>query len=150
MLSGFARPTRADSLAGAALPVMKRKAGPTEDGDISAYTDMTMADTDLRATLFHGFSDRSRLRILEGLGGGERCVSDIVALTGLSQSNVSTHLACLWGCGLVARERRGREVFYRLIEGVADLLAATDVILSQAGETVGACPRYGGMPAHAA
>jgi ArsR family transcriptional regulator, cadmium/lead-responsive transcriptional repressor len=108
-----------------------------------------MAETHLRATLFHGVSDRSRLRILEALGDGERCVSDIVVATGLTQSNVSTHLACLWGCGLVAGERRGREVFYRLITGVADLLATTDVILAHAGETVGACPRYGGKPAHA-
>jgi ArsR family transcriptional regulator, cadmium/lead-responsive transcriptional repressor len=102
-----------------------------------------MADTELRATLFHGFSDRSRLAILEQLAGSERRVSDIVFATGLSQSNVSTHLACLWDCGLVAREKRGREVYYRLIEGVSGLLGAADRILERAGETVGACPRYG-------
>ena len=102
-----------------------------------------MPDTALRATLFHGFSDRSRLRILEALVDGERRVSDIIAATGLTQSNASTHLACLWDCGLVARERRGREVYYRLIDGVAEVFAAADRILAQAGETVGACPRYG-------
>lgn len=102
-----------------------------------------MAGTELRATLFHGFSDRSRLAILEQLVGGECRVSDIVFSTGLSQSNVSTHLACLWDCGLVAREKRGREVYYRLIDGVRELLMAADRILEQAGETVGACPRYG-------
>jgi DNA-binding transcriptional ArsR family regulator len=100
-------------------------------------------DTDLRAILFHGFSDRSRLRILQALVTGERRVGDIVALTGLTQSNASTHLACLWDCGLVARERRGREVYYRLTEGVADVFAAADRVLERAGETVGACPRYG-------
>src|SRR4051795_6975599 len=102
-----------------------------------------MSDTALRATLFHGFSDRSRLRILEALRGGELRVSDIIAETGLTQSNASTHLACLWDCGLVARERRGRQVFYRLIDGVADVFSAADRVLDQAGETVGACPRYG-------
>ena len=102
-----------------------------------------MADTELRATLFHGFSDRSRLAILEQLVDGERRVSDIVFGTGLLQSNVSTHLACLWDCGLVAREKRGREVHYRLIDGVGELLGAADRVLEQAGETVGACPRYG-------
>lgn len=104
---------------------------------------MTMTGTELRAVLFHGFSDRSRLHILEALAEGERRVGDIVALTGLTQSNASTHLACLWGCGLVARERRGREVYYRLTEGVADVFAAADRVLERAGETVGACPRYG-------
>jgi ArsR family transcriptional regulator, cadmium/lead-responsive transcriptional repressor len=102
-----------------------------------------MAGTDLRATLFHGFSDRSRLAIIAQLADGERRVTDVVFATGLSQSNVSTHLACLWDCGLVAREKRGREVYYRLIDGVAELLTAADRILAQAGETVGACPRYG-------
>ncbi len=52
------------------------------------------------------------------------------------------HLTCLWNCGLVAREKRGRES-YRLIEGVPELLAAAGLILAVAGETVGACPRYG-------
>jgi DNA-binding transcriptional ArsR family regulator len=102
-----------------------------------------MSSTDLRATLFHGFSDPNRLRIIEALGDTERRVSDVVAATGLVQSTVSTHLACLWDCGLVARERRGREVFYRLTDGVTDVLAAADRVLAQAGETVGACPRYG-------
>lgn len=102
-----------------------------------------MSDTELRATLFHGFSDRSRLRILEALVEGERRVGDIVAATGLTQSNASTHLACLWECGLVARERRGREVYYRLTAGVADVFAAADQVLERAGDTVGPCPRYG-------
>ena len=97
----------------------------------------------MRATLFHGFSDANRLRIVQTLAGGERRVSDVMIATGLAQSTVSTHLGCLWDCGLVARERRGREVIYRLIDGVADVLAAADRVLSQAGETVGACPRYG-------
>jgi hypothetical protein len=43
----------------------------------------------------------------------------------------------------VAREKRGREVHYRLVDGVAELLEAADRVLEQAGETVGACPRYG-------
>lgn len=96
-----------------------------------------------RSSLFHGFSDRSRLSIVESLRAGERRVSDLVAVTGLTQPNVSMHLACLWECGLVAREKRGREVYYRLVGGVAELLSAADLILAKAGETVGACPRYG-------
>lgn len=99
----------------------------------------TRHPTQLQAQLLHGLSDPSRLRILEVLRGDEERVSDLVAATGLSQPNVSRHLACLWGCGLVAREKRGREVYYWLIEGVADLLGAVDAVLDQAGETVGAC-----------
>jgi len=106
-----------------------------------------MAPTQLRASLFHGFSDHSRLAILEQLLDGPRRVSDVVQATGLAQPNVSAHLACLWDCGLVARQRHGREVHYRLVPGVAEVLAAADQVLEVAGETVGACPRYGaGIP----
>lgn len=93
----------------------------------------------LQAQLLHGLSDSSRLRILDVLREGERRVSDLVGATGLSQPNVSRHLACLWGCGLVAREKRGREVHYWLIEGVSELLGAVETVLDEAGETVGAC-----------
>ena len=99
--------------------------------------------TELRAILLRGFSDPRRLEILEQLAAGECRVGEIVAATSISQPSVSTHLACLWDCGLVARERRGREVHYRLIDGVSELLAAADGILDRAGDTVGACPKYG-------
>lgn len=107
---------------------------------------MTRTETSssaFRGLLFHGFSDRSRLAIVEALLQGERRVGDIVAATGLTQPNASMHLGCLWECGLVAREKRGREVHYRLIDGVADLFAAADRVLEHAGGTIGACPRYG-------
>ena len=97
----------------------------------------------LRAILFHGFADPRRLAIVEALAEGGRRVTDIVEATGLSQPSVSTHLGCLWECGLVARERRGREVHYRLIDGVGELLGASDSVLDRAGDTVGACPKYG-------
>ena len=104
----------------------------------------------LQARLFNGLSDRSRLSIASVLCEGERRVSDVVEICGLTQPNVSMHLACLWECGLVTREKRGREVYYGLIDGVADLLAAADAVLAEAGETIGACPRYGRGTAEAA
>ena len=73
-------------------------------------------------------------------------MTEIVSATGLTQPNASMHLACLWECGLVARERRGREVYYRLVDGVGTLLAAADGVLAQAGESVGGCPRYARAP----
>lgn len=99
--------------------------------------------SELRAILFHGFSDPRRLAIIDELKSGGRRVGDVVGATGISQSSVSTHLNCLWECGLVARERRGREVHYRLVDGVAELLRDADSILDRAGVTVGTCPKYG-------
>jgi DNA-binding transcriptional ArsR family regulator len=109
---------------------------------------MSMAAlTDSRAVLLHGLADRSRLALVEQLGAGGRRVSDLVAATGLTQTNVSKHLACLWDCGLVERERRGREVHYRLVDGLDDLLAAADQVLERTGDRVLACPRYGALAA---
>lgn len=97
----------------------------------------------LKAKLFRGFSDPSRLSILEGLRGGPRSVSEIVGITGLGQSNVSNHLACLLDCGLVAREQQGRFAYYRLADSrVGDLLATADEILTDVAQGVYVCPRY--------
>ena len=57
--------------------------------------------TRLKAKLFRGFSDPSRLAILDVLRSRAMTVSEIVEATGLSQSNTSNHLGCLRDCGLV-------------------------------------------------
>jgi DNA-binding transcriptional ArsR family regulator len=99
----------------------------------------------LKAKLFRGLADSSRLAILEALRDGEKTVSDLVAATGLSQPNASTHLACLKDCGLVESRQEGRYVFYRLgdarIEGV---LRGAEEILAGVAERVYACTRYNG------
>ena len=102
----------------------------------------TRQDTGLRAKLFRGLSDPSRLAIVEALREGPRSVGGIVDATGLGQSNVSNHLACLLGCGLVDREQRGRHAFYRLADARVDaLLALADALLADTARGVGDCPR---------
>ncbi|MEW5928236.1 MAG: metalloregulator ArsR/SmtB family transcription factor [Gemmatimonadota bacterium] len=99
-------------------------------------------DVTLRARLFRGLSDASRLAIVEALRAGPRSVGEVVDATGLGQSNVSNHLACLLGCGLVVREQRGRHAFYRLADArVDDLLALADALLADVARGVGDCPR---------
>jgi len=58
--------------------------------------------------------DRSRLTIVKALGAGSRCVSELIELTGLSQSLISHHLKDLKDGGLVRGEKEGRWVYYRL------------------------------------
>src|SRR5690606_38529082 len=97
----------------------------------------------LKAKLFRGFSDPSRLAIVESLRVEPRSVTEIVEITGLSQPNASNHLACLLDCGLVTREQRGRFAFYRLAdERVGALLTVADEILSDVAHGVYVCPRY--------
>jgi ArsR family transcriptional regulator, cadmium/lead-responsive transcriptional repressor len=97
----------------------------------------------LKAKLFRGFADASRLGILEALRDGPLSVGDLVVETGLSQPNVSNHLSCLYDCGLVAREQQGRFVYYRLSdERVGMLLSLADEVLGDVAAGVYACTRY--------
>lgn len=101
---------------------------------------------DLKLKLFRGFADPSRLKVLEGLVDGPRCVSDLLNSTGLSQPNLSMHLACLRDCGLVRSSRSGRFVYYELADpGVAKLLHAADRLLVCVSKQIEACPRYEGQ-----
>jgi DNA-binding transcriptional ArsR family regulator len=104
----------------------------------------------LKAKLFRGFSDPSRLALLEALREGPRTVSDIVEATGLAQSNASNHLACLLDCGLVSREQRGRFAVYRLSDPRVDvLLSGADELLAEVARGVYECTRYAVPTLHA-
>ena len=104
------------------------------------------ADTtnlNVKARFFRGFSDPTRLRILETLRNGELTVGAIVEQTGFSQSNVSNHLACLRDCGLVATEQRGKFVEYRLSDPrVGELLTLAEALLADVARGVYECTRY--------
>lgn len=94
------------------------------------------------AKLCRGLSDPSRLSILEALRSGSRSVGEIVAATGLTQSNVSNHLGCLYDCGLVRRDQEGRFVRYRLSDPrVETLLRLAEELLADAARGVLACTR---------
>lgn len=105
----------------------------------------TVGVLELEAKLFRGFSDSSRLAILDALRGGPRSVGEVVEATGLTQSNTSNHLSCLWDCGLVTREQRGRSVIYELSdERVSRLMDMADALLSDVARGVAECSRYDG------
>lgn len=104
---------------------------------------LAASPAELKARLFHGFSDPSRLAILDSLRRGPRSVGEVVKETGLGQSNVSNHLACLLDCGLVSREQRGRYVYYQLSdERVAQLLGLAEAVLADAARGLYECSRF--------
>ena len=97
----------------------------------------------LKAKLFRGFSDPSRLMILETLRLGPMTVTEIVTATGLSQSNASNHLGCLRDCGLVRVEQQGKYACYQLNgRKVGRLLALADDHLGETARQVYECTRY--------
>ncbi|MDE3074919.1 MAG: winged helix-turn-helix transcriptional regulator [Chloroflexota bacterium] len=102
---------------------------------------MTDSRLVVRAKLFRGLSDVSRLALLEVLRTGEKTVTELVTHTGLSQSNVSGHLACLRECGLVDSRQEWRHVYYRLAgERIGDILGAAEAVLAANAERISACP----------
>ncbi len=97
-----------------------------------------------RAKLLRGLAEPSRLSILIALADGPLSVSEIASHTGLSQPNTSNHLACLLGCGLVARDQAGRFVFYRHADAsVSQLLALVGEIVSGTASNLLECPHCG-------
>lgn len=104
---------------------------------------MSDINSESRAKLFRGFADTSRFKVLEALRNGPRCVSELMKATGLSQSNLSMHLACLRDCGLVRSRRNGRFVHYELADpSVRHLLNAADQVMKRVVRQIEACPRY--------
>lgn len=59
-------------------------------------------------------ADPTRRRILVQLLEGGTYPADLADSIGVGRSNISNHLACLRGCGLVRSEREGRQVRYEL------------------------------------
>ena len=97
----------------------------------------------VKAKFFRGFGDSSRLSLLETLRRGAQTVGELVAATGLSQPNVSNHLACLRDCGLVVAEQEGRHVTYHLSDDrVGALLELSEALLADVARGVYECTRY--------
>jgi ArsR family transcriptional regulator len=86
----------------------------------------TAIDRTLTIQRMKALSDETRLRILEQLAGGERCVCDLTDALDAGQSLLSFHLKTLKDAGLVSDRRAGRWVHYSLN---ADALAELEEVL---------------------
>ena len=64
--------------------------------------------------MFRAFSDRTRLRILFLLRGGELCVCNLVDVIGAPQPKISRHLAYLRKAGLVTSRKDKMWSYYTL------------------------------------
>lgn len=74
--------------------------------------------------------DESRIRLCALLRDRELCVTDLVRVTGISQSRVSTHLGRLREAGFVRDRRQGQQSFYGL--SLEALPAAARAVLDEA------------------
>lgn len=98
---------------------------------------------ELKVKFFRGFGDKTRLAILEALKSGEKTVSDIVEYTSGgcgNQSNISQHLSCLRGCGIVKSRQEGKYTYYSIRnKEIEQFLLQADVILQGITEEMWMC-----------
>ncbi|WP_299392106.1 helix-turn-helix transcriptional regulator [uncultured Desulfovibrio sp.] len=67
-----------------------------------------------QAKIFKALGHPSRLLMVDALRDGEKCVCELQALVGDDMSTVSRHLSVLREAGIVAAEKRGTNIYYRL------------------------------------
>lgn len=65
-------------------------------------------------TIYRMMADETKLTILKILSGESKCVNDLIAITGISQTLMSHKLRELRENGLVISERSGRRIIYSL------------------------------------
>ncbi|OZM73940.1 transcriptional regulator [Amycolatopsis antarctica] len=82
------------------------------------YEDRDAAETReaALARLGRALADPTRCRILVSLLDGPAYPGALAGTLELTRSNVSNHLACLRGCGLVVATYEGRQVRYDLAD----------------------------------
>lgn len=68
------------------------------------------------SSLFSMFADRTRLKIMNVLAGGEMCVSDIASTLQMTQSAVSHQLSSLKLAKLIRSRKEGKLVYYSLAD----------------------------------
>ena len=92
----------------------------------------TKARFQARAEILKALAHPTRLFLVHELSRGERCVCDLTELVGADVSTVSKHLAILKNVGVVADDKRGTKVFYRLlVPCVLEFLSCIEAILDQ-------------------
>lgn len=104
-------------------------------------------DLDALGRVGMALADETRRRILVRLIDGPAYPSDLADELGATRANVSNHLTCLRGCGLVVAQPEGRRVRYELADrrlgrSLRDLLGlvlVADPASCPASATEGCC-----------
>src|SRR5687767_13523947 len=87
----------------------------------------TLTHGEVLARFGHALSDPTRARLLLALREAPGYPANLADLLGVTRQNLSNHLACLRGCGLVVAVPEGRRSRYeladsRLAHALGDLL----------------------------
>ncbi len=74
----------------------------------------TKSRFEAKARIIKALAHATRLYIVEELAQGRKCVHELTEMVGADISTVSKHLSILKMAGIVADEKQGAQIFYRL------------------------------------
>lgn len=85
-----------------------------------------------KAKVIKALAHPARLRMVDALAEGEKCVCELQRLVGSDLSTVSKHLALMKRAGLVADRKEGLNVFYRLrVPCILRFFGCVDAVLAE-------------------
>lgn len=91
-----------------------------------------MDRTYLRAEILKALGQPTRLKIIDFLRDGERCVCEIFPAISEEQSNTSRHLNMMVSSGILFRRKEGVKIFYALKhQEVLEIVDLATVIMTQ-------------------
>ncbi len=101
----------------------------------------TLARYDARVRVVKAMAHPTRMFIVDELSRvSERCVCDLTEMVGADISTVSKHLSLLKNAGIIADEKRGNQVFYRLrVPCILDFFRCVESVLECNAEAGGKC-----------
>jgi DNA-binding transcriptional ArsR family regulator len=107
----------------------------------------TLTHGEVLARFGHALSDPTRARLLLALRDAPGYPAELATLLGVGRQNLSNHLACLRGCGLVVAVPQGRRVRYELadvrlahaLDDLLGLILTTDPAACDLAATEGCC-----------
>ena len=76
---------------------------------------MANVDYERRAEILKALAHSSRLKILDALAAGDRCVCELQEIVGSSMPTISRHLSQMKAAGIVAGRREGSHIYYHLL-----------------------------------
>lgn len=82
--------------------------------------------SNFRADILKALAQPTRLKIIEFLRDGERCVCEIFPAIGEEQSNTSRHLVMMLTTGILSRRKEGLKIYYAI--KYPEILEIVDIV----------------------
>jgi ArsR family transcriptional regulator, virulence genes transcriptional regulator len=88
----------------------------SKEQSMAEKTKVDMTIYNLQAEISKTLANPIRLAILHTLKEGEKSVNELTDMLGISQSNLSQHLALMRQKGIVTTRKQGTSIFYRVTD----------------------------------